>query len=158
LTHTDSAKRTRIGRVFSLCFFAGESSVDFRPFIVWVSLGWHTTISTLLSQLRTSWMTWSRGASFTSSPLTAKIWSPGSSCEMKRQNFRLKAPNGRSGGFYLSNAGTALGDEANYHRLFAAGHKAKAKRRRTMQHDLPRHRRRFVVAIPLGPLECCRFV
>lgn len=33
LTQTDSANRTRIGRVFSLCFLAGDKSVDFRPFI-----------------------------------------------------------------------------------------------------------------------------
>lgn len=33
LTQTDSAKRTRIGRAFSLCFLAGDSSVDFLPFV-----------------------------------------------------------------------------------------------------------------------------
>lgn len=33
LTHTDSANRTRIGLAFSLCFLAGDSSVDFLPFV-----------------------------------------------------------------------------------------------------------------------------
>lgn len=33
LTQTDSANRTRMGLALSLCFFAGDSSVDFLPFV-----------------------------------------------------------------------------------------------------------------------------
>ena len=39
--------------------------------------GWHTTRDTCSLQLRTSCITWSLGAFFTSSPLIWRIWSPG---------------------------------------------------------------------------------
>ena len=39
--------------------------------------GWHTIKETASLQFRTSCITWSRGARFTSSPLIWRIWSPG---------------------------------------------------------------------------------
>lgn len=77
LTQTLSANRTRLGLVRSLAFLPADRNVDFLPIVPIV--GWHTTSVTFDSQALTNWITWSRGASFTSSPFTEMIWSPGSS-------------------------------------------------------------------------------
>jgi hypothetical protein len=61
---------------------AADRSVDFLPLTVCVNFGWHTTNSTLLSHFLTNWITWSLGASLTSSPFTDNIWSPGSNCKL----------------------------------------------------------------------------
>lgn len=82
LTHTLSAKRTRLGRDRSLARLPAESSVDLRPGMTQCAIGWQTSNETCVSQARTSCMTWSRGASLTSSPLTASIWSPGCNLPM----------------------------------------------------------------------------
>lgn len=81
-TQTLSAKRTRFGRVRSLARFPADKSVDFRPGQL-VIAGWHTSKLTCVSHERTNWITWSRGASFTSSPFTANMRSPGSNCNVR---------------------------------------------------------------------------
>lgn len=86
LTQTLSAKRTRLGRVRSLARFPADKSVDFRPGQLMID-GWHTNKLTWVSHDRTNWITWSRGASFTSSPFTAKIRSPGSNYKWFKNEF-----------------------------------------------------------------------
>lgn len=77
LTHTLSAKRTRDGLFFNRALLLADSKVDLRA--PSCSGGWHTTRVTDDVQDRTKEMTCSRGACLTSSPLTARIWSPGRS-------------------------------------------------------------------------------
>lgn len=87
-TQTLSANRTLLGLVRSLAFFPAERNVDFLPIAPAID-GWHTTSVTLDSHDLTNLMTWSRGASFTSSPFTVRMWSPGSSCTDWRKLWRL---------------------------------------------------------------------
>lgn len=83
LTHTLSAKRTRLGLDRSLARLPADSSVDLRPGQLLLA-GWHTSKFTCVSHARTNCMTWSLGASLTSSPFTANMRSPGSSCGHKQ--------------------------------------------------------------------------
>lgn len=78
LTQTLSANRTRDGLDRSCAFFEADMKVDFRaPLFV---TGWQTSSVTVVAQARTSDMTCSLGAIFTSSPLTKRIWSPRKEC------------------------------------------------------------------------------
>lgn len=101
LTQTLSANRTRFGLDRNLARLPADNSVDLRPGQP-VMAGWHTSRLTWVSHARTSWMTWSRGASLTSSPLTARIRSPGSSCKhehhrQKKRHVVLKSPTTPNG-------------------------------------------------------------
>ena len=75
-TQTLSAKRTLEGLDRRRARLLAERRVDFR--IPCCSGGWHTTKFTVFMHARTSEITCSRGACFTSSPFTDRIWSPGS--------------------------------------------------------------------------------
>lgn len=90
LTHTLSANRTRLGRERNFARLPADKSVDLRPG-QWLIAGWHTNSVTSFSHDRTNWITWSRGASLTSSPLTDNIWSPGSNWPKKN-----KSKNGKT--------------------------------------------------------------
>lgn len=74
---TESAKRTLGGRALSLARLAAERKADLRAGFPLLA-GWHTRKVTLSVQARTADMTCSRAAKLTSSPLTHRIWSPGS--------------------------------------------------------------------------------
>lgn len=141
LTHTLSAKRTRLGLDRSLARLPADSSVDLRPGQLLLA-GWHTSKFTCVSHARTNCMTWSLGASLTSSPFTANMRSPGSSCghkqntQQSRCGFKsmigLNKPKQKQENkiestvqcLYLINAGTAFGDESHDNWTLAAGNKA----------------------------------